>query len=130
MRYPLMLLGVAALVPLFAPLASAEPLYTAEGVDPSFAEIQAKSGGKAGERFNQGGALGSRIGVDHGAMAKQVGKPGPIPDGIRIHTQFSGSIARTDFAQWTRWYQEDGAVQVLRLFKGERRPSSDRRRRG
>ena len=119
MRYPLRLLGVAVLAPLFAPLASAEPLFTAEGTDPPFAAVQEKSGGKVGERFNQGGALGSRVRVDHEALEKQAGKAGPIPDGIHIHTEFSGSIARNDFAQWTRWYQEDGDVQVFRLFKGE-----------
>lgn len=119
MRYPLRLLGVAVLAPLFAPLASAEPLFTAEGTDPPFAAVQEKSGGKVGERFNQGGALGSRVRVDHEVLEKQAGKAGPIPDGIHIHTEFSGSIARNDFAQWTRWYQEDGDVQVFRLFKGE-----------
>ncbi|HEX8915398.1 MAG TPA: hypothetical protein VF796_23800 [Humisphaera sp.] len=119
MRHPRILLGFAALAPLFAPPASAEPLYTTEGTDPPFATVQEKSGGKVGDRFNQGGALGSRVRVDHEALQKQAGKAGPIPDAIHIHTQFSGSIPRKDFAQWTRWYQEDGNVQVFRLFKGE-----------
>lgn len=100
-------------------LPAAEPLYTSVGADPSFASIQDSSGGKPGERFNRGGAPGSRIQVNHGLLEKQVGKAGPIPMDIGLHTEFSGGISRKDFGQWTRWYQEDGNVQVFRLFKGE-----------
>jgi hypothetical protein len=97
----------------------AEPLYTQEGSDPSFAAVQASSGGKPGEKFNHGGALGSRIHVNQALLEKQVGKPGPIPKDLGLHTEFSGGINRKEFAQWTRWYQEDGSVQIFRLFKGE-----------
>ena len=100
-------------------LPAAEPLYTREGTDPSFAAVQASSGGKPGEKFNRGGALGSRIHVNQELLEKQVGKPGPIPKDLGLHTEFSGGINRKDFAQWTRWYQEDGNVQIFRLFKGE-----------
>jgi hypothetical protein len=100
-------------------LLSAEPLYTQNGSDPSFADVLQGSGGKAGERFNRGGALGSRILVNHKLLEKQVGKLSPIPEDIGLHTEFSGAISRKDFGQWTRWYQEDGNVQVFRLFKGE-----------
>lgn len=98
---------------------AAESLYTCEGSDPSFAAIQESSGGKPGERFNRGGALGSLIHVNHEMLERQVGKSGPIPKNIGIHTEFSGGINRKDFGKWTRWYQEDGMVQVFRLFKGE-----------
>jgi hypothetical protein len=100
-------------------LLSAEPLYTREGTDPSFAAVQASSGGKPGEKFNHGGAAGSRIHVNQELLEKQVGKPGPIPKDLGLHTEFSGGINRKDFARWTRWYQEDGNVQIFRLFKGE-----------
>lgn len=100
-------------------LIAAEPLYTIEGTDPSFAAVQESSGGQPGERFNRGGAPGSGIHVNHELLEKQTGKPGPIPGHIGLHTEFSGAIARKDFGQWTRWYQEDGNVQVFRLFKGE-----------
>ena len=100
-------------------LLAAEPLYTCEGTDPSFAAVQESSGGKPGERFNKGGALGSRIHVNHELLEKQVGKAGPIPKDIGLHTEFSGGINHKDISQWTRWYQEDGNVQVFRLFKGE-----------
>ena len=100
-------------------LLSADPLYTQEGNDPSFGDVLKGSGGKAGERFNKGGALGSRIHVNHALLEQQVGKIGPIPKDIGLHTEFSGGINRKEFAKWTRWYQEDGNVQVFRLFKGE-----------
>ncbi|MEI8291372.1 MAG: hypothetical protein WCH99_18030 [Verrucomicrobiota bacterium] len=100
-------------------LLAAEPLYTCEGTDPSFAAVQESSGSKPGERFNRGGALGSRIHVNHELLEKQVGKTGPIPKGIGLHTEFSGGINHKDISEWTRWYQEDGNVQVFRLFKGE-----------
>jgi hypothetical protein len=104
---------------LTSSLLAAEPLYTQNGSDPSFADVQKSSGGKPGERFNRGGALGSRIQVNHKLLVKQVGNLSPIPEDIGLHTEFSGAISRKDFGQWTRWYQEDGNVQVFRLFKGE-----------
>ncbi len=100
-------------------LIAVEPLFTCEGTDPSFAAVQESSGGKPGERFNRCGALGSRIQVNHELLEQQVGKTGPIPKGIGLHTEFSGGISRKDFGKWTRWYQEDGNFQVFRLFKGE-----------
>ena len=104
---------------LIEPLPAATALYTQAGIDPSFATVQERSGGKPGERFNRGGALGSRIQVNHELLEKQVGKAGPIPKDIGLHTEFSGGINRKDFDQWTRWYQEDGNVQIFRLFQGE-----------
>jgi hypothetical protein len=98
---------------------SASALVAIEGTDPSFAELLENGTLKAGERFFKGKVPGSRVRVNHGLLEKQVGKPGPVPGNIRIHTQASGGIQRKDFANWSRWYQEDGNVQVFRLFKGE-----------
>ena len=80
-------------------LLATEPLYTQEGADLSFAAAQESSGGKPGERFNRGGALGSRIHVNRELLEKQVGKTGPIPKGIGLHTEFSGGISRKDFGK-------------------------------
>lgn len=101
------------------PAAVANPFYTQEGTDPSFADLMKRGGIQPGERFTKGPALGSRIHVNHALLEKQVGKFGPIPKEIGLHTEFSGGINRKDFDQWTRWYQEDGNVQIFRLFKGE-----------
>ena len=97
----------------------AERLYTQEGADPSFATILKSGDVKPGERFSQGPVLGSRIHVNNELLEKQVGKTDPIPKDIGLHTEFSGGISRKDIGKWTRWYQEDGNIQVFRLFKGE-----------
>jgi hypothetical protein len=100
-------------------LLSAEPLYTREGTDPSFAAVLESGGIKPGERFSPGPVFGSRIHVNKELLEKQIGKTGPIPKDIGIHTEGCGAISRKDFGKWTRWYQEDGNAQVFRLFKGE-----------
>ena len=98
---------------------SAHRLYTREGVDPSFASLLESGAIKPGERFSKGPVTGSRVDVNNELLEKQVGACGPIPKDIGLHTEGSGGIGRKDFGQWTRWYQEDGPVQVFRLFKGE-----------
>lgn len=100
-------------------LPAAEPLYTQEGADLSFATVLKSGGVTPGERFSQGPVLGSRIDVNNELLEKQVGKTGPIPKDIGLHTEVSGGISRKDFGKWTRWYQEDVNIQVFRLFKGE-----------
>lgn len=119
MNQPLKLIHLPLLAVLLAPAAFAESLYTQQGSDPSFASVQASSGGKPGDRFNKGGALGSRIQVNQALLEQQAGKLGPIPKDLGLHTEFSGGINRKEFSLWTRWYQEDGNVQIFRLFKGE-----------
>ncbi len=100
-------------------LLSAEPLFTCNGGDPTFAAVLESGGVKPGERFSRGPVLGSRIDVNNELLERQIGKTGPIPNDIRIHTQGGSGIGRKDFQRWTRWYQEDGNIQVFRLFKGE-----------
>ena len=102
-----------------APAAADRPLCVRQGTDPSFAALLESGVIQPGERFFGGPVTGSRIVVDHARLEQQVGKPGPIPKDIGLHTQASGGVSRKDFAKWTRWYQEDGHVQVFRLFKGE-----------
>ena len=97
----------------------ASKLVTIEGTDPSFAQLLENGTLKAGQRFFKGKVPGSRVRVNHELLEKQAGKSGPIPDQIGIHTEASGGISRKDFPNWTRWYQEDGNVQVFRLFQGE-----------
>lgn len=102
------------------PSAAAAPLYVREGSDPSFAELQERGQIKPGESFSKGPVTGSLIRVNKTLLEKQVGRIGPIPKAIGLHTEVCGdNIGRKDFPNWTRWYQEDGDVQVFRLFKGE-----------
>jgi hypothetical protein len=98
---------------------AASLLLRQSGADASFADLLAGGVVTAGQRFFAGPVTGSLIAVNHVLLEQQVGKPGPIPKEIGLHTQASGGISRKDFAKWTRWYQEDGNVQVFRLFKGE-----------
>ena len=117
-------MNIIQLILLSAQLSTSQPaiesLYTCDGTDPSFAAVLESVGVKAGDRFSKGPVLGSRIHVSHELLEKQVGKTGTIPKDIGLHTEVCGdSIRRKDFDQWTRWYQEDGNVQVFRLFKGE-----------
>lgn len=100
-------------------LLAAEPLYTTMGDDPSFADVIKEGKIKPGVSFSKGPVLGSRVKVNHKLLEKQIGKTGPIPKDIGLHTQGSAGVGRKDFANWSRWYQEDGNTQVFRLFKGE-----------
>lgn len=116
MKHLIALLALALLAPLSPPCAASEPLYTQQGTDPAFADILS--------RLPQGhnstaGITGSTIHVnkhlvDVGPNANQ-----PIPKDIQIHTLANSKINRQDFPKWSRWYQEDGNVQIFRLFKGE-----------
>ncbi len=104
---------------LAASLTAEEPLFAREGTDPTFASLIENGTLMPGERFAKLTVLGSRIDVNNELLEKQVGKSGDIPKDIGLHTQNSGGIPRKDFANWTRWYQEDGNTQVFRLFKDE-----------
>ena len=103
-----------------SPSAAAVPLFVREGSDPSFAELLERGQIRPGESFSKGPVTGSLIRVNKELLEKQVGRIGPIPKAIGLHTEVCGdNIGRKDFPNWTRWYQEDGDVQVFRLFKGE-----------
>lgn len=101
-------------------LAEEPALYSKEGTDPSFAELLQSEAFKSGERFQRDARVpGSTIRINHGLLEKQIGRPGPIPQKIGLHTEATSGISRKQFANWTRWYQEDGNIQIFRLFKGE-----------
>jgi hypothetical protein len=117
---PLTLILLVASIAVIGAEAPDKSLYTQEGTDPSFETLLKQGVIKPGEAFSKGPVLGSRIHVDHALLEKQVGKIGPIPQDIGLHTEVCGdSIRRKDFPEWTRWYQEDGNTQVFRLFKDE-----------
>lgn len=115
---PKISIGVISLL-LAASLNAGEPILTREGTDPPFAALIEDGTLKPGERFAKIKVPGSRIHLNHGLLEKQVGKTGPITKNIGLHTQNSGGIPRKEFANWTRWYQEDGNTQVFRLFRNE-----------
>ncbi len=80
-------------------LLSAEPLYTREGTDPSFADILKGSGVKVGDTISQGPVLGSRIQVNHELLEQPVGKSGSIPK----DTDESYEVNQNSPLDHTRW---------------------------
>jgi len=40
-------------------------------------------------------------------------------DDLKIHTLGNSVVGENSFGNWSRWYQEDGATQIFRLFPGE-----------
>lgn len=97
---------------------SAEPLYVQKGTDPSFEEVM-KSGKLPKGKNSRTGVTGSSINVTNKLVELTPEAKRPIPQAIRIHTLGNSVIPRSDFKNWSRWYQEDGSTQVFRLFKGE-----------
>lgn len=98
--------------------AFAEPLYVQKGTDPSFEEVM-KSGKLPKGKNSKTGVTGSSINVTNKLVELTPEAKRPIPKDIRIHTLGNSAIPRSDFKNWSRWYQEDGSTQVFRLFKGE-----------
>jgi hypothetical protein len=98
--------------------ASAEDFITVRGDDPPFAEVM-KSGKIPRGKNSNGGFKGSTVRVNHGLLKASPDARRKIPDAIRIHTLGNSFIRRSDFPNWSRWYQEDGNTQVFRLFKDE-----------
>lgn len=94
----------------------ASALYTQQGTDPTFAEIISRlpQGGTS-----TAGLTGSKIHVNKSLVDVGPNAKTPIAKDIGLHTLANSSIHRKDFPKWTRWYQEDGNVQIFRLFKGE-----------
>lgn len=68
---------------------------------------------------SRAGVEGSMITVSHEQLEKGPHAGREIDREIRIHTVGNSVIPRRDFPKWSRWYQEDGNTQVMRLFKDE-----------
>jgi autotransporter-associated beta strand protein len=96
-----------------------ETLYTRIGTDPTFQQLIDSGVIVPGVSSSPGPVNGSTIDVNNSLLEQQTGVTGPIEQGIRIHTQVNSSVLRSSFPNFTRWYQEDGKVQVMRLFQGE-----------
>ena len=115
--YPLILplIGFSLLVFTRSLIAAdGETLFTQNGKDAPFEELQAKRALSASE-----GVKGSSIRVRKNLVETTPEAKRPICGPIKLHTLLSSSIPRKEFGKWTRWYQEDGHTQVFRLFKDE-----------
>ncbi|MCU0792504.1 MAG: hypothetical protein MUE42_06570 [Opitutaceae bacterium] len=110
---------LSALCAFSARAADPTDLYTRVGTDPTFQELIDTGVIVPGVSSSLNPVPGSTIQVNHPALERQTGVHGEIPDDIRIHTQTNPAVLRGKFSNFTRWYQEDGGVQVMRLFKDE-----------
>jgi len=116
MKHLLTLLCLAVLPPSLVHAAESEPLYTQHGADRAFAELLSTL--PQGSNSIQG-VTGSVIHVNQRLVDVGPDANHSIQKDINIHTLCNSSIPRNDFLNWSRWYQEDGNVQIFRLFKGE-----------
>jgi len=119
-----LLMTLLGLVPLWGltlltpKIVQGETLYTQEGTDPTFAEIMSNGMLKQGEKTTAG-VTGSTIRVNKRLVDVGPNAHHPIAKDILLHTLGNSAIRRKDFPKWSRWYQEDGNIQIFRLFKGE-----------
>jgi autotransporter-associated beta strand protein len=104
-----MLLGVFAADP--------EDLYTRTGTDPTPSELVANGSIVLGERWSNSTVTGSQVAVNDTLLEQQTGVLGPTSSISGVHIPISGR--RSDYADITRWYQQDGNTQIFRLFQGE-----------
>ena len=93
--------------------------YTRTGTDPTFQQLIDSGVIVPGVSASPGPVNGSTINVNNTLLEAQTGNLGNLPTDIRIHTQVNSAVSRGSFPNFTRWYQEDGRIQVMRLFQGE-----------
>jgi hypothetical protein len=119
-QFPASFLILTLLLPSSATATNPQDFYTQIGTDPSFQSLVDNGTLVPGERFSLNTVPGSTIDVHNTLLETNLtGPTGPIPQDFRIHTQTNGSVQRPNFFRFPRWYQEDGNVQVMRLFEGE-----------
>ncbi|MAT71534.1 MAG: hypothetical protein CMJ58_18660 [Planctomycetaceae bacterium] len=94
------------------------PLYTeGPGVNPPFDEIRDDI---------TNGYSGTLIDVNNEVVEGGLYGALDTEDNLRLHTLANSSISESNFDQWSRWYQRDGATQIFRLFPGEENVRNDR----
>jgi autotransporter-associated beta strand protein len=96
-----------------------QDFYTRTGTDPTFQQLIDSGVIVPGESSGTGPVNGSTIDVNNALLEAQTGNLGNLPTDFRIHTQINSSVLRGSFGNFRRWYQEDGRIQVMRLFQGE-----------
>lgn len=72
------------------------------------------------------GYAGTDIDVNNAAVEGGLYRSFGIPSGLRLHTLANSTLPASSFGNWSRWYQEDGATQIFRLFPGEENVRNDR----
>lgn len=100
--------------------------FTQRGTDPSFERVM-RSGDLPRGRNSTHGVEGSTVRVNDQLLKSGPNARRKIPQPINIQTLGNSVIRRSDFARWSRWYQEDGNTQVFRLFQGEENVRNSRK---
>ncbi|MCU0792505.1 MAG: autotransporter-associated beta strand repeat-containing protein [Opitutaceae bacterium] len=113
----LVLLGLGLLQPASAAVPT--DFYTRTGTDPTFQELIDSGVIVPGVSSSTTLVPGSTIDANNTLVAQQTGITSAIPTDIRIHTQTNSSVLRGNFSRFPRWYQEDGSIQIMRLFQGD-----------
>ena len=96
-------------------------LYTeGPGVNPPFEDIR--------DDITPNGYSGPFTTIDVNNTLVEGGLYGEfgIQDDLKIHTLGNSVVGENSFGNWSRWYQEDGATQIFRLFPGEENVRNDR----
>jgi hypothetical protein len=71
------------------------------------------------------GEAGTRIDVANSSLESENYGNRAFSTDNRLHTLGNSSLARANFCEWTRWYQEDGNTQIFRLFAGDENVQGD-----
>ena len=108
----------------FASAQNPGDFYTRTGTDLTFQQLVDNGTIVPGESSSPGPVNGSTINVNNSLLEAQTGNLGNLPTDFRIHTQVNSSVLRANFGNFTRWYQEDGRIQVMRLFQGDQNARS------
>jgi len=94
-------------------------LYTeGPGENPTFQELIDRGAVVVGSSQGQPIA-GTAIDVNNELLESNLDGVSRTVRPTSIHTHVRSGIRAGDFAQWSRWYQEDGNTQIFRLFEGE-----------
>ncbi len=105
-------------------------LYKQVGEDQTWESLLKTDDLKPLGTFTKHGSLGSKVDINNAVIEQGEYATAPIDAknrDMRLHTLGHASLRSGDFAQWSRWYQEDGNTQIFRLFKGEENTSNKRK---
>jgi hypothetical protein len=114
--------------------AAPEDLYSLRGKDAAVEDLLKSGAIIEGQRMGKGPARGARVVVNHQKLERLTGKlPALDVKSITGIQHQAGHGTRRNFADWSRFYQEDGNTQIFRLHKGDwqfRDPSREEARQG
>lgn len=109
---------------------SLEQLYSVGGQDKTWQQLLVSNDLNPLGTFTTHGSLGATVNINNPLIETGVYGNNPIAAkerGMRLHTLGHAALDSKEFANWSRWYQEDGNTQIFRIFKGEVNTSNKRK---